>query len=179
MVLVRARVCSFPLCHFHCVNVFGGRMVVRQLNSFCFWLLRGVPLHALLSVPSLCYLVCEIAQCSRQSRSSCGKALSTVEPGDVSPSGSCPLQPWRRKGSGRALRKGSFVWVLGGACPHRTEGKGYFSYRGRARVWGTLSLLWAWPLRWPLSSTTWEQLRILASALRHSGQEGTEQLRIL
>lgn len=75
MVLVRARVCSFPLCHFHCVNVFGGRMVVRQLNSFCFWLLRGVLLHALLSVPSLCCLVCEIAQCSRQSRSSCGKAL--------------------------------------------------------------------------------------------------------
>lgn len=42
--------------------------------------------------------------------------------------------------------------------PEGREGQGCFIYSGKAEVWGTLSLQWAWPL----SSTTLEKPRVLA-----------------
>lgn len=39
MLLVEHESILSLLCRFPCVNVFGGYMVVRQLNSFRFWLL--------------------------------------------------------------------------------------------------------------------------------------------
>lgn len=97
----------------------------------------------LLSAPSLSCLVGEITPFSRQSRSLCGKAPGECcllwSPAHVPRSGSCPLQPWRRKGSGRALRKGSF---LSGHSeehmPPQGRGEGVFQLQGQSRGLGDL-----------------------------------------